>query len=522
MKYVFEKETTDDAIDTVAELEYKDLLPIIKKASFSSTKDVTPRSFARLQHRARKCVAELLLNSKCNVMVLCGSAGLDNIEIAKDLLKDAGCKSVNVVLAPTKAECFGDDKQVGIFKKPGVVIMPITHLLDHPKYIGILQSCLYEIHGIKLLLCGDATDCAAINILWPRLEDGLRTDLVMEFSISAGLKLMAGLVASYRDKYSLKDFDVSAIELLCVYTTRISGDRRYLGILEERLIALVIAANNYAEGALVQRKDVKKAICAEDFRVNYLCEAELRNHRDRQILLSTKGEVTGQINGLSVIETAGTSYEYGEPVRITATLRAGGEGDIIDIERKAELAGQIHAKAMMIINGFISDEFGSQQPMPVSASLVFEQSYSEIDGDSASLTGLCAVISALSELPVRQDLAVTGAVDQFGDVQPVGGVNEKIEGFYRICRLNGLTGTQGVIIPYSCINQLVLRPSVINAVKNGKFHIYVVSHVTGAARLLMNTRWGEEDDDKSICGLVCSRLDELSAVKSVKPWWHLW
>ncbi|MGN0902844.1 MAG: S16 family serine protease, partial [Succinivibrio sp.] len=201
---------------------------------------------------------------------------------------------------------------------------------------------------------------------------------------------------------------------------------------------------------------------------------------------------------------------------------AGGEGDIIDIERKAELAGQIHAKAMMIINGFISDEFGSQQPMPVSASLVFEQSYSEIDGDSASLTGLCAVISALSELPVRQDLAVTGAVDQFGDVQPVGGVNEKIEGFYRICRLNGLTGTQGVIIPYSCINQLVLRPSVINAVKNGKFHIYVVSHVTGAARLLMNTRWGEEDDDKSICGLVCSRLDELSAVKSVKPWWHLW
>ena len=217
-----------------------------------------------------------------------------------------------------------------------------------------------------------------------------------------------------------------------MYACRESGDRRWLGLPEEKIRALIEDASAFTKEETVGKRQVLKAIAAMDFRINFLAESELRDHRDRQILISTQGAVVGQINGLSVIETAGTSYEFGEPVRITATARAGGEGDVIDIERKAELAGQIHAKAMMIINGYLTKEFGSDQPLPMSASLVFEQSYSEVDGDSASLTGLCAVISCLAKVPIRQDLAVTGAVDQFGDVQPVGGVNEKIEGLKEI------------------------------------------------------------------------------------------
>ena len=160
--------------------------------------------------------------------------------------------------------------------------------------------------------------------------------------------------------------------------------------------------------------------------------------------------------------------------------------------------------------------------LPVSASLVFEQSYSEIDGDSASLTGLCAVISCLAGIPVRQDLAVTGAVDQFGDVQPVGGVNEKIEGFFRVCRLHGLTGTQGVIIPASCVQQLVLRPAVVRAVKAGRFHIYTVNHVTEAVKLLTTVDWGDASREGSVVNRIVNRLYEVAAGRDVTPWWKFW
>lgn len=328
------------------------------------------------------------------------------------------------------------------------------------------------------------------------------------------------------DDEILLPFSRDALELLACYCSRISGDRRYIAVSELNLKSLIFAANSYAiaefgfdkalktffndgKCAVVRRYHVLKALAQQDFRNNFLAESSLRDHRDRQLLICTSGFVVGQINGLSVIETLGTSYEYGEPVRITATIHAGGEGDVIDIERKAELAGQIHAKAMMIINGFLTKEFGAQQPLPVSASLVFEQSYSEVDGDSASLTGLCAVLSGLSGLPIRQDLAVTGAVDQFGDVQAVGGVNEKIEGFYRVCRLHGFTGTQGVIIPSSCVNQLVLRPAVVRAVRDGKFHIFTVNHVSDAMRILTAVEWGHAEIPGTICNRIAERVSNV-------------
>lgn len=521
MKYVFTENTQEahEAEDAVVELEYNDLLTKLDKTDFESTKSVNARSFASLQLRAKNAVKALDRNCKTNVLLLCGSSKVNTVELADNLVKENTSSKAQISYAPSKKALFGDEKDEGLLSTSGYLILQISHIVDHPKWLNKLTEKLSVRPALKLILCGDATDCANLEILWPTVENALRADIVMEFPIVGGVALMSALVANYISVYSLKHFDKEAIFVLCVWACRQSGDRRWIGIPEIKLNSLVIDANHYAKGTLVTAKNVLKAIAADDFRLNYLAESELRNHRDDQILLATEGEVTGQINGLSVIETTGTSYEYGEPVRITATLRAGGDGDVIDIERKAELAGQIHSKAMMIINGFLSNEFGSVQPIPVTASLVFEQSYSEIDGDSASLTGLCAVISSFADLPIRQDLAVTGAVDQFGDVQPVGGVNEKIEGFFKICKLNGLTGTQGVIIPFSCVHQLVLRPSVIKAVKEGKFHIYVVGHVTGAAKVLLKTPWGDGETPDSIWFKICDRLDEISSDKHARPWW---
>lgn len=514
-------ELSEAPSDEVLELELDDLIPDFGEFHFESTKDISPRSFASLQLRAASAVKTLFRTSD-SLLLLCGSGSVDLISTACDLVYENVGLKPTVAYAPTKFEMFGDDKTEGILTESGCVVMPCSHLIDHPKRLGMMDACLNLNAGLKLILCGDATDCAQLLMMWPQLENALHADLVTEFSATGALRIMAGLIASYRAKSEVRDFDFESVRLLCYYGCRVSGDRRWLGLPEIKLKQLIRQADLYAgSSALVKAHNVLKAIGADDFRANYLAEAELRDHRDKQILMSTQGQVVGQINGLSVIETSGTSYVYGEPVRITATLRAGGEGDVIDIERKAELAGQIHAKAMMIINGFLTKEFGSQQPLPVSASLVFEQSYSEIDGDSASLTGLCAVISCLACVPIRQDLAVTGAVDQFGDVQSVGGVNEKIEGFFRICRLHGFNGTQGVIIPKSCVHQLMLRPSVIRAIKEGKFHIYTVSHVTGATKLLLSLPWGEPDVPDSVCGMICEHLDELLN-HDMKPWWHFW
>lgn len=535
MKYVFNDHITQNenvngqepksaavSADTVFELEYKDLCASYGEKSFTDTSSLKPRSFASMQLRAKNAVKSLIRNQNAKLLMLCGSSSVNVIDIASELVLKTAKKEAVIAYAPTKFECFGDDKTEGVFTQSDIVIMPCTHLIDHPKWLGMLNACLAQNSHLKLILCGDANDCAGLSMLWPAVDNAISADIVQEFPSNNGLNLMGSLIRFYETKYEIRPFDADAVELLCIWSSRQAGDRRWLGILEQKLISLCVEASFYAKGNTVHAHDVLKAIGADDFRANYLSESELRNHRDNQILIATKGEVVGQINGLSVIETGGTSYEYGEPVRITATLRAGGEGDVIDIERKAELAGQIHAKAMMIINGFLTKEFGSEQPLPMSASLVFEQSYSEIDGDSASLTGLCAVISALSDLPIRQDLAVTGAVDQFGDVQPVGGVNEKIEGFFRLCRLHGLSGTQGVVIPATCVHQLVLRPAIMKAIKDGRFHIYAVGHVTGAARVLLQTPWGNGEEENTVCAKICDRIEELSPIRQEKPWWHFW
>ena len=519
---LFYKDNTQSEIEGAFELEYNELYPHFEDVDFKDTSTLQARSFATLQLRAKSALRALITSNVSNIAQICSSSKVDGILVVEDLIKaiDAKCK-YSVLLSPKRYELFGSALNKGFMQQKGLYIFPCSYFIDHEDYLGMMDKYLYENKDIKIILVGDATDIAALNMIWPFTQRAISSDLVLEFRAIGGIATMGAFVKHIVNSNNLKDFSVDAIKLLAVYASRLSGDRRYLGLSQIDLLSLCIEANYFAKDSIVSAYCVLKAIAAKDFRVNFIAESGLRDHKDNQILITTKGAVVGQINGLSVVETVGTSYEFGEPVRITATLRAGGEGDIIDIERKAELAGQIHAKAMMIINGFITKEFSAASPLPVSASLVFEQSYSEVDGDSASLTGLCAVLSALSNIPIRQDLAVTGAVDQFGDVQAVGGVNEKIEGFYKVCKIHGLTGTQGVIIPQSCVNQLVLRPSVIKAVRDGRFHIYTVSHVKEAIKLLTTVDWGDVESEGSICNLIATRLYEITSQNDSLPWWHI-
>ena len=296
------------------------------------------------------------------------------------------------------------------------------------------------------------------------------------------------------------------------FSCRLCEHQRILSFAETQLVALMQLAHSIAseQGAeLITALHIKAALSEQEYRLNYIVEQSDQGIVDQQILLQTEGEVVGQINGLSVIQIMGHPYDFGEPVRLTATVHMG-DGDVSDIERKAELAGHIHAKAMMIIHGYLSTLFGAENPSPLSANLVFEQSYSEIDGDSAALTGLCALLSALAQQPIYQHLAVTGAVDQFGNVQPVGGLNEKIEGFFRVCSIQGLNGKQGVVIPESNYLQLILSDEVIDAVKNGQFHIYPVGHVEEAVELLMGCPAGSIDDERTLFGRIRQRLDDLN------------
>ncbi len=367
---------------------------------------------------------------------------------------------------------------------------------------------------IKLILVGDRLSIADFNLIDADFSEKtfLRTDMVTEFPYDEETcGLFVGLLSHIRQEWNLLDFDEGAIKEMMRFSCRLCEHQRLLSFAQPQLEALMQLANSIAaeQGVeSVSTAHIKAALSEQEYRLNYIVEQSDQGIVDEQILLQTEGEVVGQINGLSVIQIMGHPYDFGEPVRLTATVHMG-DGDVADIERKAELAGHIHAKAMMIIHGYLSTLFGTENPSPLSANLVIEQSYSENDGDSAALTGLCALLSALAQQPIYQHLSVTGAVDQFGNVQPVGGLNEKIEGFFRVCAIQGFNGKQGVVIPASNQLQLILSDEVVEAVKDGRFHIYPVTHVEEAVELLMGCAAGSIDDPNSLFGRIRQRLDEL-------------
>jgi len=223
-------------------------------------------------------------------------------------------------------------------------------------------------------------------------------------------------------------------------------------------------------------------------------------------LIETEGLRIGQINGLSVYELGSTSF--GRPTRITARVRPG-SGKVIDIEREVALGGPIHSKGVLILSGFLAGRYAIDAPMSLLASLVFEQSYAGIEGDSASSAELYAILSALAELPIRQDLAVTGSVNQFGQVQAIGGVNEKIEGFFDLCRQRGLSGSQGVLIPQANVQHLMLRSDVIEACGAGRFAVYAIGDIDQGIELLTGVAAGERGPDGAFgAGSVNARVEQ--------------
>ena len=309
-----------------------------------------------------------------------------------------------------------------------------------------------------------------------------------------------------------------AVARLCEHSARLAGDAEKLSWQVRRIGDLAREAHYFAAQSgrsVIERSDIETAISAAIARISRIRSRMQEEIIRGTILLATDGEAVGQINGLSVIELG--RFVFGRPSRISARVRLGA-GRVIDIEREVELGGPLHSKGVLILSGFLGARYAPNEPLALSASLVFEQSYGGVDGDSASSAELYALLSALSEIPIKQGFAVTGSVNQFGEVQAIGGVNEKIEGFFEICAKRGLTGRQGVLIPQSNAKHLMLRSEVVEACRAGKFAIYPIATIDQGIEVLTGVNAGVRGPDgkysaESINGRVERRLAEFAAAR---------
>jgi len=296
-------------------------------------------------------------------------------------------------------------------------------------------------------------------------------------------------------KESLKHLDSGAIAKLLEHAARLAEDQEKLSTHFGAIADLVREANFWAEqdgSPHINADHIRKALDEKVYRSKLIQERIQEMIKRGTLLIETEGEAVGQVNGLSVVSLG--DYQFGKPSRITASVGPGREG-IIDIEREVELGGPIHSKGVMILSGYLAHKYARDIPLSLAARLVFEQSYEGVEGDSASSTELYALLSALSGLPIKQGIAVTGSVNQQGEVQAIGGVNEKIEGFFEVCKLKGLTGEQGVMIPKSNVQNLMLREEVVEAVREGKFHIWAVSTIDEGIEILTGVEAGERGPD---------------------------
>jgi ATP-dependent Lon protease len=293
------------------------------------------------------------------------------------------------------------------------------------------------------------------------------------------------------------------------YGVRLTGRQKKLSTRFYLIADLLREANYWASkdgNGVVTEKHVDQAIAKKVYRVSMIEEKIQEMIDEGTILIDSDGAVVGQVNGLAVYSLG--DHMFGKPSRITVKTSMGKAG-IINIEREAEMSGPTHNKGVYILAGYLRGKYAQDKPITMSASICFEQSYSGVDGDSASSTEIYALLSSLSELPIRQDTAVTGSVNQKGEVQPIGGVNEKIEGFFDVCKAKGLTGKQGVMIPYINLGDLMLRKDVVQAVKEKKFHVYPVKTIDQGIEILTGVEAGEQlEDGRFKEGSVNDRVDK--------------
>ncbi|MBQ4468630.1 MAG: AAA family ATPase [Synergistaceae bacterium] len=328
---------------------------------------------------------------------------------------------------------------------------------------------------------------------------------------SGNEKRMARFVAEVINRESLKPFNASALSEIIEWSSREAEDQNLLAVDVGKLRELLLESNAWSKSDIVSGEDVIKAITHKNYRSGLYHDKLLRAFTDGIITLETSGSKVGQINGLSVIDL--NDYMFGHPSRITANVFMGQEG-VVNIEREVRMTGPIHNKGVMILSSYLGRKYAQDMPLSLSAHITFEQNYSGIEGDSASSTELYCILSALSGLALRQDIAVTGSVDQFGNVQAIGGVNEKIEGFYEYCKLAGLTGTQGVMIPEANTRHLMLNSEVINAVRENKFAIWSVKNIDEGIELLTGVKAGRQKkngsySENTVHGMVRARLRKM-------------
>lgn len=305
----------------------------------------------------------------------------------------------------------------------------------------------------------------------------------------------ASFIATRCSDEQLKPFDRTAVAKVVEYGTRLADDRKKLSTRFGAIADLIREANYWAEShgrSQVAADDVRQALAERRYRSNYLEEHLQEEILHGTLFIATDGTAAGQVNGLSVYDTG--DYAFGQPSRITARTFMG-DGGVIHIERETQMSGPIHDKGVLTLYGYLGGKYAQDQPLTLTASVTFEQNYGGIEGDSASLAELYAIVSCLSRIPVKQGIAVTGSFNQHGMVQPIGGVNEKIEGFFEICRARGLDGDQGVVIPASNLDNLMLNEDVVTAVADGKFGIWAVQTVDDGIELLMGEPAGRRDAD---------------------------
>jgi len=351
--------------------------------------------------------------------------------------------------------------------------------------------------NLKVILLGHPF---IYHILYDRDEDfrklfKIKADFDLEMNLNnIHMEQMAAFISSHCQQENLKHFDRTGIAKVIEYSTRLAGNQEKLTTRFNELSEILYEADAYAaleNAQYVSGKHVDQAINEKKYRSNRY-EEKIQEMIDQgKILISTEGKVIGQINGLAVINLG--DYTFGKPNRITAVIYMGRSG-VINIERETRMSGNIHDKGILILSGFLGEKFTQENPLALSASLTFEQLYGEVEGDSASSTELYALLSSLADVPINQGIAVTGSVNQKGEIQPVGGVTEKIEGFFAVCKKKGLTGEQGVIIPKQNISDIVLDDEVILAVQEEKFHIYAIENIDQGIEILMGIPAGEKDE----------------------------
>jgi lon-related putative ATP-dependent protease len=319
-------------------------------------------------------------------------------------------------------------------------------------------------------------------------------DVVMERS-SGNEAQMANFISLHCQKESLRHFDSRAVARVVEYSSRLAEHQEKLSTRFNEIVEILYEADAWAglEGQdYVGASHVDKAIREKIFRSDKYEKRLLEMVDEGQILLDFSGEEVGQVNGLAVINQG--DYNFGKPSRITAATYLGRRG-IVNIERESKMSGRIHDKGMLIISGYLGQKYARNIPLSLTASICFEQSYDGVDGDSASSAELYALLSSISAVPLKQGLAVTGSVNQKGEIQPVGGITRKIEGFFAACKLQGLTGEQGVLIPAQNVINLMLDAEVVEAVQENKFHLYAIKTIDEGLEILTGTPAGERDTD---------------------------